>query len=156
MFIHNWTLSYHIQTASGGSEWLYIFFKLKPDIDSITLSPIIKNILGFEKSTFINTGIHKAENQAYREKTTNLMYIYSSLVDPILVGGVYVPLLRSIWVDSKYGDMVHKNVKNKMYLPVSSTSINNIEIQIRNDAGELISFPYGSKTTLTLHLKRYC
>jgi hypothetical protein len=133
----------------------FISFKLKPNIDDIEFSPIIKTILGFDESIFQSGRIKYAENKPYTEKTFNQMYIYSSLVDPIMVGGVYVPLLRSIWVESKYnyGDIVHKNVKNKMYLPVSSTSINNIEIEIRNDAGELIPFPYGSKTNLTLHLK---
>jgi hypothetical protein len=73
-----------------------------------------------------------------------------------MVGGVFVPLLRSIWLEStyNYGDIVHKDLKNKMYLPISSTSINNIEIEVRNDAGELIPFPYGSKTNLTLHFRR--
>ena len=41
-----------------------------------------------------------------------------------------------------------------MYLPISSSCINNIEINIRDDAGRLINFASDTKTTLTLHFKK--
>ena len=77
------------------------------------------------------------------------VFIYSNVIEPVLVGGDYVPLLRSIAINSD--GVIHENIVNPMYLPVSSTSINNIEIEIRDDSGYLIDFPYGTKNSITLH-----
>ena len=83
------------------------------------------------------------------------MYVYSSVSEPILVGNVRVPLLRQIWIDESNDKLIlHEVLDHPMYLPVSSSSINNIEIQIRNDKGELINFPKDSKTSLTLHFEQ--
>jgi hypothetical protein len=135
-----------------------IEFRLKQNINLIKFSSPLKRLLGLDRSIFSNQRgtVYSAESKPSIQKAFNLMFIYSSLIEPIMVGGVFVPLLRSIWLEStyNYGDIVHKDLKNKMYLPISSTSINNIEIEVRNDAGELIPFPYGSKTNLTLHFRR--
>jgi hypothetical protein len=135
-----------------------IWFKFKPRIYHIVLSPNLKKLLGFKNDVIENkySKIHSAILKPQLQNTFNQMYIYSSLVEPILVGGVQVPLLRSIWIESKYnfGEIVHENIDQLMYLPISSSSINNIEIEIRNDAGQLINFPYGSKTSLTLHFRK--
>jgi hypothetical protein len=135
-----------------------IKFKFKPLIQEIEFSDNLKNLLGFSYPVINNEygRITEAYRKPQLQNTFNQMYIYSSLVEPIMVGGVQVPLLRSIWIESKYnfGDIVHENIDQLMYLPISSSSINKIEIEIRNDAGQLITFPYGSKTSLTLHFRK--
>ena len=87
------------------------------------------------------------------------MYIYASICQPIHVGHTQVPLLKNIFVDSSKDGIVvgharNSVVYNPMYIPVASTSFNSIEINIRNDAGQIITFPSGAITTLTLHFKR--
>lgn len=90
------------------------------------------------------------------------IYIYASICQPILVGGVRVPLLKSIWVNEKdvrfqkaYGEVRNVAIKNPMYIPVSGTSINSIEVNIRDDAGRYIPFIDGSVVSLTLHFKKH-
>jgi hypothetical protein len=39
-------------------------------------------------------------------------------------------------------------------LPISNTTINTIEINIRDDSGRVIPFDEGSVTSLTLHFKQ--
>ena len=102
----------------------------------------------------------KAERQPFLRHGINSMYIYSSVCRPIRVGETCVPLLKSLWlggsdVNSRtFGEVRNIVVKNPMYIPLSSTSINSIEVNIRADSGRLIPFVEGSVTSLTLHFKR--
>lgn len=88
------------------------------------------------------------------------MFIYANCCAPLHVGDVMVPLLRNVHIDFGTKDesdfAVIKNyvVKNPMYVPIGNSSINSIEINIRDDSGSLIPFDYGSITCLTLHFKK--
>lgn len=90
------------------------------------------------------------------------MYIYASCCATTRVGDVQVPLLRNFFIENNdrlpfenpYGKSKNFIIRNPMYMPLSSTSINNIEINIRDDAGRLINFDESAKTSLTLHFKQ--
>ena len=134
----------------------YIYFKIKQEIKSIKLDVQLMYSLGFDDTyTFNNVlgTVFKATKKPAFESAFHQYYIYSSIVDPIMVGGIRVPLLRTVWVGSNHvvGDVIHKNIDHPMYLPVSSEFIKSIEIKIRDDGGNFIDFPYGSKTSMTLH-----
>ena len=134
-------------------------FSLEENVTLVKFSKSLSELLGLGRDTFPNNKSrypYLGKKAPRLAKAYNQIYIYSSVTEPILVGGVNVPLIRNIYVENKYdiGDLVHDTVDNIMYLPVSSTSINNIEVELRNDSGELINFPYGSKTCLTLHFKK--
>ena len=80
-----------------------------------------------------------------------------SIIEPILVGDTYTPLLKSVWLEHAkygYGDVVNITPKYPMYLPICSSSINNIEVNIRSDAGNIIDFGFGAKSVLTLHFRK--
>ena len=120
-------------------------------------------VLGFSKQWYDITKsptMLNAENEPFLRHGINTMYVYSSVCQPIRIGGACVPFLKSIWMDSSksrshsFGEMRNLVVKNPMYLPLSSTSINTIEVNIRSNSGHLIPFVAGSITSLTLHLKR--
>ena len=102
----------------------------------------------------------RAERPPFLRYGINNMYIYSSVCRPIRVGETRVPLLKSLWLDNDvnksraFGEVRNIVVKNPMYIPLSSTSINTIEVNIRSDSGELVPFVVGSVTSLTLHFKR--
>ena len=133
-----------------------ISFKIKNNISSISMPPLFAEKLGFlTQNTFVNDRIWIADKKPFMSNSFNQYYIYSSIADPIMVGGVHVPLMKAVWVESKHnlGDVINENVDRPMYFIVSSQSINNIEVQIRDDSGELINFPYGSKSNLTLHFQ---
>jgi len=86
------------------------------------------------------------------------MYIYASICAPIQVGNVRAPLLKTIWIKPSrrfaLNEIKHLDFENPMYVPVSGSNFNSIEINIRLDSGELVPFNYGSVTSLTLHFKR--
>ena len=131
-------------------------FTFKEDVTEAIFDTHLAMVLGFTKTKFKdskNTGVFPIKlNNAF-----NQMYIYASVVEPIMVGSHRVPLLGCVWVDStehKYGDPISIEPVKPMYLPVSSESINNIEVNICDDSGRPIVSSLGSKTILTLHFKQ--
>lgn len=149
-----------------------ISFQIRGNITQMKLLNGFNFVMGFEKTLFANQGpeplIWTAEHPPQHHRGLTRMYIYASCCAPIRVGDVLVPLLRSVFVDDNNDDDDGKNlrrhidfgktknfiIKNPMYLPVSSTTINTIEINIRDDSGRIIPFSEGSVTSLTLHFKQ--
>jgi len=41
-----------------------------------------------------------------------------------------------------------------MYLPISTRMLDKIEIEIKDEAGNNIIFPYGSKSSVTVHFRK--
>ena len=102
---------------------------------------------------------HTAEYVPQLKRGFMSMYIYASICKPIYVGHTCVPLLKNVFIDTsadadENGSARNNVVYNPMYIPVASTSFNSIEINIRNDGGQLIPFPDGAITIVTLHFKR--
>lgn len=138
-----------------------ICFKVGEEVTRIKFLNGLNTILGFKEREFDCE--HDKEFCANFEpqlnRGLNNMYIYASICQPIQVGHTRVPLLKSIWID--VNKPVHPDelrnvvIKNPMYIPLSTSSINSIEINIRNDAGTFIPFPDSAVTSLTLHFKRY-
>ena len=148
-------------------------FELAPAITMVQFDDDLASKLGFEKNknkfelerTFdFKTGVPSYKSQVFKgTKKVKLMkafeqlLIYTSVSDPIIVGDVKVPLLGTVWVDTRNGEdeIIHDTMDHPMYIPISSKSINNVEVQIRNDGGKLIQFPYGSKSNLILHFRKH-
>ena len=129
------------------------------NIGKVVFEPTFAKLLGLDKAEF-DTSVNKkfiASQQIKAKIGQNHMYIYLSIIEPILVGDTYAPLLKTIWLEhEKYkpGDVVTVTPKIPMYIPVSSSSINNIEVNIRSDNGNIIDFGYGAKSVLTLHFRK--
>jgi hypothetical protein len=134
-----------------------IYIRTKKDVTKVIFSRYISDILGLQDESFRNVNdIRGYRNPRLLSKSIQF-FIYSSIVNPIHVGGVLVPLLKSIGIENVYlkGEAVIEAMDHLMYIPISCTTINNIEINIRNDSGELIHFPKGLKSSLTLHFQKY-
>jgi hypothetical protein len=79
-----------------------------------------------------------------------LMYVYSDIVSPYLVGDVKVPLLRVVTPKGKRDEMTNVSFTNPYYLPVVRHGFDTIEININNELGEPMSFT-GGKSVAILH-----
>jgi hypothetical protein len=134
-----------------------VVIKKKKDITEVMFNQYMGDILGLEGLMFTGYVTIKGKSKPKVIDKSIQIYIYSSIVNPIHVGGALVPLLKSLWIESKYknGEAVNEIIDNPMYLPLSCTTINNIEINIRNDIGKLAKFPKGTKSSLTLHFQKY-
>ena len=127
------------------------------NVTKVVFEPIFAKLLGFDKGEFKGNEKLVASRNIKLSLEQNHMYIYMSIIEPILVGDTYAPLLKTIWLDhGKYshGDTVNIIPKIPMYIPVSSSSINNIEVNIHSDNGYIIDFGFGAKSVLTLHFQR--
>jgi predicted DNA-binding ribbon-helix-helix protein len=136
----------------------FVSFTMKDTLNTLLFTGSLARYLGFDGYIFKN-GSKKQFNATRKPRLApaySQLYIYSDITDPILVGGVRVPLLRTVWVETKYnpGNIIHQSIERPMYLPISANSINNIEVQIRYDSGKIIKFPHGSVTTLILHFRK--
>ena len=69
------------------------------------------------------------------------------------MGDVRAPLLPVVPVKSRYGDTKCVTYEQPQFLPLSISNIQTIEINIRSDTGELVSFEKG-KSIVTLVLRR--
>ena len=144
-----------------------ITFQLKENISGIRLRNGLNFVLGFEHVKFTRDPYFNiiildqvASHPPQMNRGINNIYIYASICKPIHVGGVMVPLLKSIWLDVgkkeySFGEKYCVVIKNPMYLPVDARTINSMEINVRSDSGRLIPFTDGSVTSLTLHFKKF-
>ena len=78
------------------------------------------------------------------------LYVYSSMVEPRVVGDKIVPLLR---ITGRHGEMVTTRFDHIQYIPVMSRAFGTIETEIRDDTGRPVPFERG-KVTVTLHFRR--
>ena len=114
----------------------------------------VGKILGLETS-IMEKDIIKAKNLPQLLSSHKRVNIYSNIAEPIHVGDTRSSLLKSIWVKRIDGDdVVSSRVDQPMYLPVHNNAINNINVSLKSDSGELIKFENNTNTTLTLHFRQ--
>lgn len=125
----------------------------------IKLSARLRKILGFdEKPIFI-----KKKDFMLGSRPANLcnglpsvLMVYSDICEPIIIGDVQAPLLRSVSLGAfeySYGSSRVKSFSPCMYIPLLTNSFSTIEIDIKDDLGQTILFD-GGTLTATLHFKR--
>ena len=149
-----------------------ISFEMEYNILGIRFLKGLNFVLGFEDDfynnvgknnvgkTIVGVGVVPGDHPPQVNRGINNMYIYASICQPIQVGDSTVPLLKSVWIDNnkrlyKFGEVQSISINNPMYVPICSSSINSVEINIRSDSGKLVPFIQGAVTSLTLHFKKY-
>ena len=81
------------------------------------------------------------------------LYVYSSIVEPHIVGDNIAPLLRIVPITGSHGEMVTARFDHVQYIPLLSREFGSVEIEIRYDTGRPVPFERG-KVTVTLHFRR--
>ena len=153
--LHNLLSSYHMEK---GVIFHYektnriVSLVIKDSDIEIELSQCLLNILGFEHRVY-GIGTHQADRWCDVTEGFSALFIYSSVCRPQILGNTVAPLLRIIPVDSM-SDNYNRTVsfRHVQYRPVVSTPTRHIEIDIRRDTGEPVSFQIG-KFVATLHFK---
>ena len=119
---------------------------------SVWFTGDIATALGFDQDSFLQkktTGPYVADvSNALRA-----MYVYTSIIEDQFVGDVKVPLLRLVNTQGDYGENVNVSFRNLQYIPLKVKSFESIEIDIKDDKNENVSFEYG-KSTVTLHFRQ--
>ncbi len=81
------------------------------------------------------------------------IYVYCDIVEPQIVRDTNAQLLKIIPVEGRFGDVIAKTFTNIQYVPIQTTSFENIEILLRNDTGDAVPFERG-KVVNTLHFRQ--
>ena len=81
------------------------------------------------------------------------LYVYSSIVEPHIVGDKIAPLLGIVPITGRHGEMVTTRFDHVQYIPVLSREFGSVETEIRDDTGRPVPFERG-KVTVTLHFRR--
>lgn len=80
-------------------------------------------------------------------------FIYCDIVEYQLVGDANVPLLRTVPVSGKNGDVVANSFDNVHYVPLSRSTFQDIEVHITDDTGLRVPFEQG-RVIVKLHFKK--
>ena len=71
------------------------------------------------------------------------LYVYSSIVEPRIVGDKIAPLLRIVPITGSHGEMVTARFNHVQYIPVLSREFGCVETEIRDDTGRPVPFERG-------------
>lgn len=81
------------------------------------------------------------------------LYVYTDIIDHQMVGDTTAPLLRNVPVEGKFGSMVNIDFSKLEYKSVSTSLVNTINIDIRDDTGKRIPFNNG-RVIVKLHFRQ--
>ena len=81
------------------------------------------------------------------------LYVYSSIVEPRIVGDKIAPLLRIVPITGSHGEMVTARFDHVEYIPVLSREFGSVETGIRDDTDRPVPFERG-KVTVMHHFRR--
>ena len=124
----------------------------------IFFSPGLGNILGYnEREDVINVyGISDIVITLHDTYNTDIncqsLFVYCDILERVIVGDTKAPLLRSLSVSGKHGNIVREIYDKPMYVPIQKKHFESVEIDIRRDFGEPVSFVNG-KSSVTLHFR---
>ena len=137
------------------------------EFESIKFHPTLANMLGFDKHAMKfdiqNSAMHSTSKRSatrhIAERVCNIhaslfnVYIYTNIVEDQIVGNQLVPLLRTISLEGKSGEYVHKIFDSPHYLNLATDTIQHIEVKLATDLGSLINFQTG-KVIVKLHFRK--
>lgn len=108
-------------------------------------------LLGFKVNKICARGLNMIEGKrtgefyATKSGGLNTLYIYTDIIKEQIVGGIYTPLLRVINLGQKHNneDSTSVTMDRLFYCTLKRPHFDNINIQLRDDTGELVHFEFG-------------
>ena len=126
----------------------------KKTIKGVTFDETLQFMLGFPRNTLLTKRHNTATYNVDISAGINSFFIYCNIVEPQFVGNALKPLLRTVPVaEGQLGTTVHKEFISPHYIGLLSREFDTIEIEVRNDFGDLIDFQFG-KVIVKLHFRR--
>lgn len=117
-------------------------------------------LFGFELGKLSSRGMDMIEGKRtgefYASKSggLNTLYVYTDIIREQIVGGMYAPLLKVINLGQKHNneDSTSLTLDRLFYCAVKRSHFDNINIQLRDDTGELVHFEFG-KVVIVLEFR---
>jgi hypothetical protein len=130
---------------------------LKKPRHKVFVAGRISLILGYAgKETIIDVAKGAAQESPYVADLSffSSIFTYCNIVDAQMVGNVDAKLIKTIPVEGTHGDIITKTFTNIQYVPVETKSFGDVEIILRTDTGDPVSFERG-KVVVTLHFRKH-
>ena len=109
--------------------------------------------LGFEPGVNISSSLVTSSYLSLSTGNVPSLYVYTNIIHSQYACDVRVPLLRIVGVDEQHGKSVTKAFDQPQYLPVRRQTLDTIEIDIKDNAVDSISFQHG-KVVVKLHFRK--
>ena len=120
----------------------------------VFLDDTLRDILAFDKNHYEDKGKFIASGTLSLVRRIQYLYIYSNVSGYIRVGDTEAPLLAVIPFNASECQRYRERIfKQPMYSPVICDRITQIDIEIRDDAGQVIPFHSDALTTMRLHFR---
>jgi hypothetical protein len=142
----------NVTNASFNSRSRKVSFGLTSTM-TIILNKSLADILGFEQLEMCGPSYALSATAGDINRGCNTLFVYCDVAEDVIVGDTKAPLLRTVNVEGEYGDTVHKIYSTPLYVPVRKSQFDTIEINIRDETGQLVPFTFG-RTIVTLHFRR--
>ena len=122
------------------------------------LSPRLQYILGFDSTIVLNGEqdefVRIAEHPPDLRAGFTSMFVYCNLIKPQVVGDASAQVIRVVNIkNAEFGENIEKEFTNPHYVPLLSKDFSSVEINIKDDRGNLVAFEYG-KVIVKLHFRR--
>ena len=127
-----------------------------------TLYSDLPDILGFDagsggSSTSLKSTARSMFVRAYSivdlRRGFESLYVYSSVVEPRIVGDKIASLLRILPITGRHGEIVTSRFDHVQYIPVLSREFGSVEPEIKDDTSRPVPIERG-KVTVTLLFRR--
>jgi hypothetical protein len=123
-------------------------------IKRIKFDPALQFMLGFGKERELKGKSLVADYNSDISAGLTNFFIYCNLVEPQCIGNSLKHLLRTVpLTESVLGNVVHKEFISPHYVGLLCKTFDTVEVEIRDDHGELIDFQFG-KVILKLHFRK--
>ena len=110
-------------------------------------------ILGFEPGATISNSLVTSPYLSLSTGNVSSLYVYTNIIHIQYAGDVKVPLLRIVGVEGQHGKSVIKTFVRPQCLPVCRQTLYTIEVDIKGDASDSISFQH-RKVVVKLHFRK--
>jgi len=115
----------------------------------------LRDILAFDKNEYRGGTSYTASNTLSLTRRIHYMYVYSNINKLVRIGDTQAPLLAILPFDSsKCVPHIERQFKYPMYISLARSRIAQMDIEIRDDAGQLIPFVEDALTTIRLHFRQ--
>jgi hypothetical protein len=122
------------------------------DISQVTISPLLKSLLGLDKLDF-SLGNHKAPYVSDIHQGHHSLYMCCPLIESRMMGDTHVPLLRIVPVAGRDGEMMIRAFDPIQYCPQAQRGFHDIQIDTRDDTEKVVPFERG-RVVVVLHCRK--
>ena len=133
----------------------HLHLKITDENTSVTFDDTLRDIFAFDVNAFAGRGDYAASDVFSLTRRIHYLYVYSNVGDYVRIGNTEAPLLSIIPFATGDCDLLKEKVfKYPMYVRVIHDHISQIDIEIRDDAGQHVPFITDAITSIRLHFRQ--